>query len=417
MVRMTKQHAAALTLIASAAAGPDALGYQFIDSRRWFTTATDGSGLVQGDPTTLTWSLIRDGQGGTPPSELIAFFDGLYPGGSGADLTQRPWFPIFDNSFGRIAELSGVTFIYEPNDDGNPITGGASSDRRGILGVRGDIRFEAYPIDGQVSPNVAARSQFPNNSDVTIDSDNTDFFGDATNDSRGARNVITHELFHGLGVEHVESDDADLLLEPMVLLTFDGPQLGDIIALHRGYGDHYEKSNNGAGNETPALATPMGALTQQTPLSLGTHADDAVVERGETDFVSIDNFTDTDVYSFTIDIATPIDITLTPMGPTYQSGAQNGTQSPLDTSSLSDLTLTLLDRDGVTPLVTVDANPAGGDESIDNLLLDQTGTYYVRITGSDNAPQLYQLDVAAVPEPRALAGALIGLVLAGRRRR
>ena len=34
---------------------------QFHDSQRWTRTATDGNGLQQGDPTTITWSIVPDG--------------------------------------------------------------------------------------------------------------------------------------------------------------------------------------------------------------------------------------------------------------------------------------------------------------------------------------------------------------------
>ena len=53
---------------------------------RWTTTATNGGGLGQGDPTTLTWSFVPDGTTiingcgvpgeSTDPSDRIAFLDG-----------------------------------------------------------------------------------------------------------------------------------------------------------------------------------------------------------------------------------------------------------------------------------------------------------------------------------------------------
>ncbi len=70
-----------------------ASGNAFRASVRWSATATDGFGLQQGDPTTLTWSIVQDGlsiPGTSEPtanSNLVAFLDGIYPGGSGPDLT------------------------------------------------------------------------------------------------------------------------------------------------------------------------------------------------------------------------------------------------------------------------------------------------------------------------------------------
>src|SRR5687768_5019590 len=33
-------------------------GFEFPDTQRWMSTVTNGSGLQQGDPTTLTWSVV-----------------------------------------------------------------------------------------------------------------------------------------------------------------------------------------------------------------------------------------------------------------------------------------------------------------------------------------------------------------------
>lgn len=87
---------------------------------RWTSTATNGGGLNQGDPTTLTWSIIPDG---TPisragdiaeeknsNSDLIKYLDkevGAGPGG--ADLTLRPWFSLFFDSFNRLSEVSPIS--------------------------------------------------------------------------------------------------------------------------------------------------------------------------------------------------------------------------------------------------------------------------------------------------------------------
>ena len=58
---------------------------KFEIANRWYSTATDGSGLSQGDPTTLTWSVVLDGTSigsgvGEPagPSNLRAFLNGIY---------------------------------------------------------------------------------------------------------------------------------------------------------------------------------------------------------------------------------------------------------------------------------------------------------------------------------------------------
>jgi len=69
--------------------------FQFSDNDRWSTTATNGGGLSQGDPTTLTWGFIPDGTdidgfAGEPAgvSDLIARLDAIYGSGpGGSDLT------------------------------------------------------------------------------------------------------------------------------------------------------------------------------------------------------------------------------------------------------------------------------------------------------------------------------------------
>ena len=60
----------------------------FTLNSRWTTTATNGSGLSQGDATTVTWSIVPDGTmigafSGLPsevatPSNLVAFLNGIY---------------------------------------------------------------------------------------------------------------------------------------------------------------------------------------------------------------------------------------------------------------------------------------------------------------------------------------------------
>lgn len=417
-----------LALAAALLTPSAALGYEFNDADRWSRTAVDGSGMVQGQPTTITWSLApdgttvpnNDGSGGTGSSQLISFFDTLYPGGSGTDLTQRPWFHIFDDSFSRWEELSGITFVYEDDDDGRQFS--SLSLRRGIVDTRGDIRIGATPVDGQDGSNTIAFAYNPDYGEMVIDTDNTSLFGNTFNDYRAPRNVIMHELGHALGIEHLESNNAAFLMEPFVNVGFDGPQLDDILAIHRGYGDVYEKSNGGAGNDTAANATPLGLLIDQVTTSIGTDADDTVVGRTDTDFVSIDDNSDIDFYSFTIGAQAEVTITLTPKGPTYNSGPQDGTQAALDTAALSNLTLTLFDTDGSSQILLSNFNPAGVAESISALPLQDPGTYFIRVSGADNAPQLYQLDVLAsitTPMPGDLDGDFdvdqddLAIVLAG----
>ena len=185
---------------------------------RWTETATNGSGLQQGDPTTLTWSFPADGittensgglGNGGAPNNLRAFLDknwGTGPGGS--DLTLRPWFKYFDESLNRIGSIAGLNFVYLAQDDGALIRWS----NKGIAGTRADIRITGRSIDGEPNgANVAAACAIPfDGGDMTFDTDNVVTFTDSTNDYRILRNVLMHELGHGIGLDHVASSESDL---------------------------------------------------------------------------------------------------------------------------------------------------------------------------------------------------------------
>ncbi len=411
--------------------------YQVSDGNRWNNSSQTVSSPNQGDPITLSWSIVPDGTaipgtagttGGIPgesadPSSLISFFDGLYGnGGGGADLTTRPWFPIFNSSYERWESVSGLSFEYEPADDGVPmysksgtsLFGGAT----GSDGVRGDMRIGAHSMDGQSGGNVLAYNFFPEVGEHVIDTDNSTLFGDATGGSLLARNVFTHEAGHGIGLSHVEPSNGTKLMEPFISGAYDGPQLDDVQAAQRLYGDALEKNG---GNDTFGTATPLGPVTSSTTVSIGTDSDDLAVAYTDTDFVSIDDDSDTDFFSFSISEEGEISLVVTPKGPTYDEGPQGGFTSSFDSSAQSDLALTLFDIDGITALASANLFGLGGTESILNFLLSDVGTYFARITGSDNALQLYQLDVsffANIPEP-ATAVLLVmgGAMVVGRKRR
>ena len=374
--------------------------FQFDDGNRWSTTTTDGSGLGQGDATTLTWSIVPDGTSipgdtGEPTSNstLIAFLGTLYGVTTNdADLTDEPWFPLFDSYLNRWGELSGLSYIYEASDDGATF-----SSSPGVSGARGDIRISGHSIDGQTGGNVLAYNFFPDNGDMVIDTDNTTLFGDTTNNSRAFRNVLAHEHGHGLGVNHVcpVIGGADgRLMEPFINTSFDGPQFDDILAVQRGYGDALEQNG---GNDTSGNATDLGTILAGQTVLRGTDGIDNRVAFSETDFVSIDDDSDTDVFTFTFGPGLGLDVLLTPRGPSYLSGVQNpdgscSAGSLFDASSQSDLTLEILDTNGTTVLATANATGLGAAESISNLILP-TGTYFARVTGAANAAQMYELGV------------------------
>ena len=134
----------------------------FVDNR-WSNTASGATGS-QGSPIKLTWSIVPENttvSGGK--SKLISFLDTTFGAGpGGTNLTQRPWYTLFSQSFDRWSQLSGVTFAYESHDDGTTHNMGS-----GLTGVRGDIRIAGANIDG--AAGTLAQTSYPNFGDMLID--------------------------------------------------------------------------------------------------------------------------------------------------------------------------------------------------------------------------------------------------------
>lgn len=182
------------------------------------------------------------------------------------------------------------------------------------------------------------------------------------------------------------------------------------------YGDVNERSNDGRGNGSPSLATALGLLSHSTPLAIGIDAAGlGAIGRKDHNFVSITNASDQDVYSFRIDEPLRAEISLTPLGGTYRQGLPGGQQSLTDAAARNNLRFELLGADGEADgggvLATADSAPA---EASDLLLINllTPGEYFVRVSGSYHAVQLYQLVLSAsslsepagplTPEPSGL---------------
>ncbi|MEM8943623.1 MAG: matrixin family metalloprotease [Planctomycetota bacterium] len=389
----------------------------------WTSTSQGTSTL--GQPAKVTWSVVPDGtilprglanatngEESNDPSGLIAFLDGVHHGGDspgGSDLTQRSWWQLINSSFERWDAVSGISFDYEENDDGRQL--GVFS---GATGVRGDHRLGGHSIDGQISPTFLAYNFFANNSDMVIDTDEINRWSNSANNYRLFRNMLMHEIGHGIGLNHVEPTTQTKLMEPRISTAYDGPQFDDILGVHRLYGDNNEEDG---GNDTYVSATMLGVLAEGETFSVGTDAVDAVVTPDEVDFISIDDNSDVDYFKFSVNAAQLVDIKITPMGPTYDEGTTAANAVPFDASAQSNLTLTLFDSDGTTQLEFQNATGLGGVEMIDDFQLDTGGDYFVRVAGLSNAAQFFRLDVIAVPEPASwLLTAVAVSVFATRRR-
>ena len=257
---------------------------------RWNSTATNGDGLVQGDPTTLTWRVVDDGTTierafsgeSQDPSDLVGFLDGIYGDTDvGSDYTQRNWFPVFESIFDRWDAVSGLSFAYEANDDGSFIGSGSAS---GELGVRADLRISGH----RIGESVLAYNYFPQNGDMVIDTSKTNFYSNTNSNSLRLRNVLAHEFGHGMGLPHFDSDNSRGLMEPFSDLNFYGPQIDDIYQAQRRYGDAYEENG---GNDSVADADWLGVF-DGSDLAIGTDANFATpgeIFPDQIDFLSIDD--------------------------------------------------------------------------------------------------------------------------------
>ena len=367
----------------------------------WLSTAS-GTRTGNGDAVTFTWSIVPDGStisdtdlGISGTSDLISTLDATFGAGpGGTDLSQRPWFEIFEDSFERWGSVSGAAYVYEPADDGQAINGSTSVFFEGVLGSRGDLRIGGTSIDG--SNSVLAYNYFPDSGDMVLDTDDTSFFSDPFNSFRAMRNVIMHEHGHGIGLEHVVSSTDQLLLEPVIDTSFDGPQLDDIRGIQYFFGDAYEKTNGGLGNDTALLASDLGTLQFDQGLSVGSDANVATQEisADATDFVSLANINDTDFYSFSIDDPGLLTAALTPLGGSFSQSGEGGSPTTFNASARVDLALTIFDTDGTTVLQTADVNGLGGIETIASLTLPTSGDYFARISGANDTVQLYELQLS-----------------------
>lgn len=381
----------AVSLAASVILARSASAYY--SNGRWTSTATNFSTSPAGFPATLTWSIVPDGTaistGGT--SNLIAFFDGLYGNGGGGALAQRPWFTLIEQSFSRWTDLSGLAFVYEPADDG--ATHGSFL---GSLGVRGDVRLSGKFLDGIGGTN--AQAGFIPNADLTVDTGDGVYFGNVANGSRAMRNTLMHEIGHSFGLGHVDSNSAAFLMEGFSNNSFEGPQLDDIRGVQALYGDKYERLAGGMGNGSAANASPLGMIAAGTELAIGAHAaTGTLVLAGETDFVSIADQNDVDFFSFSVAGPSLVDLTLTPVGASYNEriGGTTAAFTTTNAAQASNLSLELFAMVGetLTSLGLADGQPAGVAEALANIELAEGGEYFVKIAGSGSAIQLYQLAI------------------------
>jgi hypothetical protein len=187
-------------------------------------------------------------------------------------------------------------------------------------------------------------------------------------------------------------------MEPFINTSFDGPQLDEVRAVQYYYGDVNEKTNGGLGNGTVELATDLGALAVGGIVRVGADAQVAgqAISATVTDFVSISNLADVDFYRFTVAQGSSLSATLTPRGGVFTQAEEGFTPTTFNANVRNNLSLTLFDSDGTSMLASANANPAGGAESLSQLVLPAAGTYFARVAGLDDTIQLYDLALSLI---------------------
>lgn len=302
-------------------------------------------------------------------SNLVSFLDGLYGGGGGAVQT-RPWFPLFQGVFDEWEQNSGLTFVYEPNDDG--VAQGGSA--RGVTGTRGDIRIGGAPIDGDY--NTLAYAYFPSTSgnsgvdgDIVFDT-NDRFYRDNSNgangENRGLHNVLMHEIGHSLGLGHVQPVNQSKLMEPTLSLAYLGAQHDDRLAINSLYGDRFTN------NDSEATASDLGPLVK-TPIQVSD--------------VSIDSNTDIDWYSFDMAAGQLLTLAVAPNGQPYDVGPDDGSNGTtirtVDSKQNSDLSFELYDPNGAM-ILSRNLNGLGSNEVSAAMAITTAGKYKVAIMGNSS---------------------------------
>ena len=350
-------------------------GERYQLNNRWSATATNGFNTGgQGGQITLTYSFPPDNtlgpnlSGVLVQNRLFQWMNSLYG-------TPAVWQQHFHSVFARWGELSGVTYVHELNDDG---ANGSSA--TGSLGVRGDVRIFGIPLDG--NNGVLAYNPFPNDGDMYLDAFDS-FFNSTTQNSRRLRNVAAHEHGHGLGILHVCPANSTKLMEPFVTTAYDGPQLDDILAVQRHYGDPYEPTDNAA--QAHDLGNVfVGFSTQLTNLSLDGNND--------IDF-------------FRINVTQPLEITATatPDAAAYSQGTQTSqcnTGTMTDYNSIRNLVMQVRASNGTTILANVNDNPVGQPETVAYTILSP-GVYYIVVDDSNSSSvvQRYRLNVTGASIP------------------
>jgi hypothetical protein len=325
---------------------------------RWTTTAIDGDTGNTGRPINLTYSFLDDGViipgsngEASSPSQLYQVMNGHFG-------SERVWKDLFAEIFNDWGKHIGVTY-QEVSDDGAPFPASP-----GVLGARGDVRIGSHPVDG--SYGVLAYNFYPDLGDMVLDS--SENWSAPYGDYVYMRNIVRHEHGHGLGFGHVSPTNCQKLMEAFACTNFDGPQDDDIRGAMRNYGDTLEQNNNAA------TATDLGLLDGRFAFEWP---------------VSLTTSVDFDYYRFSTAGPALLDVTVEPVGSTY-----NLEGVIVNTEEIMDLTFRVLGgENGSDILVQVDDVGVGEVETLTDFPLDAAGDYWVMVYRAAGTPDVQRYDL------------------------
>jgi serralysin len=373
---------------------------------RWTTTGAGSTG-GRGSPVTIFWSFVPDGVGqpgrnggaDIAPSNLFATLDGQFAMEGG----RAAWIGVFEASFARYSQLTGINFVRvrtrDVNGSLNEWDDGSAYGAPGDGVLRGDIRIGMRNIDGP--QNILAFNQFPNAGDMTMDSSElwaVPAQGQPANANRfrSMLNTVMHELGHALGLNHVCPNNGTKLMEPFASEDFYGPQQDDIRALQDLYGDKFEPNNSSL---TPFVITPAinGAIVRQ----FGQLPGGLAIPPASTTLLSIGQPGDDDWFAIDMNGAGTLTITAAPVGTTYNAGPQDQQADPnceaggqVNALRAANLGINLFGADRATVLGVAVGGALGASEILSNAIVP-AGRAYLRIysTNTPNSAQFYTLRI------------------------
>lgn len=368
---------------ATIAAFEEAMGMQGLDYRtfaRW-----PGA---QNTPIALTWSLVPDGTmiDGVP-SNLFAKFDFDFATQGGRTV----WMQRISHAIKRWGQLTGLSFTYVKNGNTPWDDGAAYPGSPALAGVRGDIRIGGRNIDGV--GNILATNYFPAfGGDMTLDTSDSGYYNDTANFNRGFRNTLIHEVGHGTGLAHVDSDNFKFVMEPVVQVDFDGPQHDDIRGNQYHYGDIHESNN------TFGTATDLGDLAVPSTTTFGAVPADSNYPSmpipANSSTLAISGNLDSDWYLVTLPANTTLAATVTPVGMSYLEGAPGETQTTINSKAQTRLGVAHYNTNG-TSVMTFDLAGVEGETVSTTSLINTAGNYFVQVYegGSPTTTQQYSLKI------------------------